>query len=185
VTAPLSAYRGALRKDPRGWQIEDDAVAERTLQALEIFGLVFAEVVLHRVSRLNLDPGDNQLDLALRGLGTLSGRVAMSRLAWLTGIDETGAVRRDRADEAEAEAVGERMRAVLAWLLEWDLTDPDAPPQLRPPSPPPASVRLALSELHAAAMYLDRRARGQGTTGPGRRRSMVRTTTRRTSDHGR
>lgn len=181
MSQPLSAPRTPLRKDPRGWQIEDDAVAERTLQALEILGLIFAEMVLHRISRLNLDPADRDLDLSIRGLGSISGRVAMSRLAWLTGTDETGKRRMESADEAEAEAVGLRMRSILHWLLEWDLTDPDAPPELRPPTPPPASVRLALTELWAAAMYLDRRAKGQGTSGPGARRNMIRTTTRRKS----
>ncbi len=185
MTFPLGPYRGTLRKDPAGWQIEDDETAERVLQALEILGLVFAEIVLHRVSRLSLDPHDSDLDLGLRGLGSLSGRVAMSRLAWLAGVDETGARRRDKAGTAEAEAVGERMRAILNWLLVWNPTDPDQPPQLRPPSAPPASVRLAIAELYAGAMYLDRRARSQGTSGPGDRRSMVRTTTRRTSQHGR
>lgn len=179
MTQPLAAPRTPLRKDPRGWQIEDDAVAERTLQALEILGLVFAEMVLHRIGRLGLDPNDHDLDLSLRALGSISGRVAMSRLAWLTGVDEAGNRRMDKADESEAEAVGLRMRAILHWLLEWDLTNPDAPPELRPPTPPPATVRLALSELWAAAMYLDRRAKGQGTSGPGARRNMIRTTTRR------
>lgn len=178
---PLAPFRHPLRRDPRGWQIEDDDVAERLLQALETFGLILAELTLHRFSRLGLDPSDHDLDLALRGLGTLAGRVGMSRLAWLTGIDETGARRSDSADDDTARAVGERMRTVLDWLLVWDLTDPDAPPAFRKPSPPPARVRVALDELHAAATYLDRRARGQGNAGPGRRRNMVRTTTRRQS----
>lgn len=181
TTRPLAAFRHPLRKDPRGWQIEDDAAAERTLQALEILGLIFAEMVLHKISRVGLAPYDPDLDLSLRGLGSISGRVAMSRLAWLTGTDEAGNPRRDKADEAEAEAVGERMRAILNWLLVWDLTDPDQPPELRPPTEPPASVVLALRELWAASMYLDRRAKGQGTTGPGARRNMIRTTTRRTA----
>lgn len=178
---PIAAFRRPLRKDPRGWQIEDDVAAERTLQALEVLGLIFAEIVLHRVSRAGLAPGDPELDLSLRALGSVSGRVAMSRLAWMTGIDETGAKRKDQAGDpgGEAEAVGERMRAVLEWLLVWDLTDPDAPPVMRPPSPPPPTVILALRELWAAATYLDRRARSQGTTGPGSRRNMIRTTTRR------
>lgn len=177
---PLPA-RKPLRKDPRGWQIEDDPTAERVLQALEILGLIFAETMLKRLSHLHLDPTDDDLDLALRGLGHLSGSVAMTRLAWMTGIDETGIPRRDKADEPEAEDVGAAMRRVLNWIFEWDLADVNAPPKFRQPSPPPASVRIDLNELWASAIYLDRRARNQGTTGPGRRRDIVRTTTRRLS----
>lgn len=180
-TYPLAPHHRPLRKDPRGWQIEDDPVAEETLRALEVLGLIFAETALHRLSRLGLDPGDADLDLSLRALGSLSGRVAMSRLAWQTGIDETGVDRKDSAGTAEAEAIGERLRDVLNWLFKWDMTDPDAPPQLREVTPPPPIVRVALQDLWAAALYLDRRAGAQGTTGPGRRRSMVRETTRRTS----
>lgn len=180
TAAPLGALRRPLRRDPRGWQIEDDDAAERTLQALEAAGLIFAEMVLHRISRLGLDPTDHDLDLALRGLGTLAGRVGMSRLSWLTGVDEAGNARRDKAeDDGTAEAVGERLRLILRWLLEWDPINPDAPPTFRPPSSPPASVRIALDELHAAAVYLDRRLNDQGLPGPGGRRSMARTTTRR------
>jgi hypothetical protein len=175
---PLAARR-TLRKDPRGWQIEDDVTAERTLQALEIFGLIFAEIALKRISDLGLDPNDHDLDLALRGLGHVAGAVGMSRLAWMTGIDEMGRHRGDKADEIEAEDVGAAMRRVLNWLLEWDITNIDAPPTLRPPTPPPASVRIDLNELWASALYLNRRASGQGNRGPGERRRMVRTTTRR------
>lgn len=177
---PIAARR-TLRKDPRGWQIDDDPTAERVLQSLEILGLIFAETLLKRLSHLHLDPTDDDLDLALRGLGHLSGSVAMTRLAWMTGVDETGNLRRDKADEPEAEDVGDAMRRVLNWLFEWDLNDIDAPPQFRAPTAPPATVRVDLNELWAAAIYLDRRARNQGTTGPGRRRDIVRTTTRRTS----
>jgi hypothetical protein len=178
---PLGPARKPFRNDPRGWQIEDDATAEALLEAAEAAGLIFLELVLHRLSRLSLEPGDHDLDLALRGLGTLAGRVGMSRLSWLTGIDELGRARQDKAGTPEAEAVGEAMRRVLQWLLVWDPLDPDAPPELAPPSSPRPIVRLDLAELHAAATYLDRRARDQGTSGPGRRRSMVRTTTRRRS----
>lgn len=178
---PIAGFRRPLRRDPVNWQIEDDAVAEHALEALELLGLITAELLLHRISRLSLDAGDHDLDLALRAMGTTSGRVAMSRLAWLTGFDETGRRRQDTAGTPEAEAVGERLRAILDWLFVWDLTNPDAPPQLRPPSPPSPRVRAALDELHAALFYLDRRARAQGLPGPGRRRTMVRTTTRRRS----
>lgn len=176
---PLGPARKPLRRDPAGWQIEDDPVAEETLRALEAAGLIMLEMVMHRLSRLGLDPGDHDLDLALRGLGTLAGRVGMTRLSWMTGTAEDGTKRADSKGTAEAEAVGEAMRRVLQWLLVWDPTDPDTPPSFAPPSPPRPTVRLDLDELHAAATYLDRRARGQGTTGPGRRRSMVRATTRR------
>lgn len=177
--AHLGPLRRPLRRDPTGWQIEDDQVAEATLQALEALGLITAEILLHRYSRLGLDPGDHDLDLALRGLGSLAGRVGMSRVAWLAGVDETGAVRRESAGTPEAVAVGEAIRRVLRWLFVWDPTDPDQPPTLAPPLPPPPTVRLDLDELHAAAMYLDRRARDQGLPGPGSRRRMTRTTTRR------
>lgn len=178
---PIAAFRQPLRRDPLAWQIEDDPMAEEALRAVETLGLLFAEMALHRLSRLGINPGDPDTDLALRAIGSISGRVAMTRLAWQTGTDEQGRERREKADTAEAEAAGERMRAVLNWLFEWNLTDPDAPPSLRQPSTPPPSVRLALNELWAALTYLDRRARGQGSSGPGRRRNMTRTTTRRTS----
>lgn len=178
---PIAAFRQPLRRDPLAWQIEDDPMAEEALRAVETLGMIFAEMALHRLSRLGLNPGDPDTDLALRAMGSVSGRVAMSRLAWQTGTDELGRERQEKADTPEAEAAGERIRAVLHWLLEWDLTDPDQPPRLRQPSAPPPSVQLALNELWAALTYLDRRARDQGTSGPGRRRETVRTTTRRTS----
>lgn len=178
---PFAAARRPLRNDPVAWQIEDDDVAEAALEAVEALGLLFAEMVLHRVSRLHLDPADGDLDLAVRAIGSVAGRVGMSRLAWLSGVDEAGHHRRDSADSDSAKAVGEAMRRVTNWLLAWDLTDPDAPPQLRPPTPPSPTVRLDLDELHAALIYLDRRAGAQGLPGPGRRRSIVRTTTRRRS----
>lgn len=176
---PLGPQRKPLAKDPRGWVIEDDATAEQTLRALESAGLIVLELLLHRISRLGLDPNDHDLDLALRALGSISGRVGMSRLSWMTGISEAGTKRLDKAGTPEAEAVGEAMRRVLQWLLVWDPTDPDLPPDLAPPSVPRPIVRLDLSELHAAAIYLDRRAGGQGTSGPGARRRMIRTTTRK------
>jgi hypothetical protein len=175
---PLGPQRKPLSKDPRGGVIEDDPTAEELLRALESAGLILLELVLHRFSRLGLDPHDSDLDLALRGLGTLAGRVGMSRLSWMTGISETGTKRADKAGTAEAEAVGEAMRRVLQWLLEWDLTNADLPPQFAAPSVPRPTVRLDLAELHNAALYLDKRARQQGTSGPGGRRRMVRTTTR-------
>ncbi len=178
MTARLGPQRKPLRTDPRGWMIEDDPVAEQTLRALEAAGLIVLELLLHRISRLQLDPNDHDLDLTLRALGTLSGRVGMSRISWMTGYAEDGTKRADKADTPEAEAVGEAVRRVLQWLLIWDPTNADLPPDIAPPSVPRPIVRLDLDELHAAAIYLDRRARGQGTAGPGRRRSMVRTTTR-------
>ncbi len=180
MTTPtfLGPQRKPLRKDPRGWTIEDDPTAEQTLRALEAAGLIVLELLLHRISRLTLNPNDHDLDLALRGLGSLAGRVGMSRLAWMTGTAEDGTKRLDKAGTAEAEAVGEAMRRLLQWLLVWDPTNPDLPPELAPPSVPRPIVRLDLDELHAAAIYLNRRARGQGTAGPGARRNMVRTTTR-------
>lgn len=178
---PIAAFRQPLRRDPRGWQIEDDPMAEEALRAVETLGMIFAEMVLHRLSRAGLNPGDPDTDLALRAMGSVAGRVGMSRLAWQTGVDETGNPRRDSAGTPEAEAAGERMRAVLNWLFEWDLNDPDAPPKLRTPSTPPATVRLALEELWAALLYFDRRAKGQGVVGPGQRRRVTRETTRRTS----
>jgi len=176
---PLGPARKPLRNDPRGWPIEDDAIAEAPLAALEAAGLIVLELLLHRISRLGLDPTDPDLDLALRGLGTLSGRVGMSRLSWLSGIDETGRRRAESAGTDEAQAVGEAMRRVLQWLLVWDPTNTNAPPTIAPPSVPRPTIRIDLDELHAAAVYLDRRARGQGTTGPGERRRIVNTTTRR------
>lgn len=175
----LGPSRRSLRRDPRGWQIEDDEVAERTLQALEAAGLIMLEMVFHRLSHMGLDHSDPELDLALRGLGSLAGRVGMSRLSWLSGFDEAGNPRADQAGTSEAKAVGEAMRRVLQWLLHWHPTDIDAPPVFAPPSAPRPTVRLDLDELHAAAIYLDRRASGQGTSGPGARRRMVRSTTRK------
>jgi hypothetical protein len=172
----LGLGRKPLRKDPRGWQIEDDASAEACLQALEAAGLVFLEVFLKRLSRLPFEP---DTALALRGLGHTAGAHGMTRLTWSTGVDETGQRRADRAGTPEAEAFGEAMRRVLNWLLIWDPTNPDAPPEVRPPSPPPAAVILDLDELHAAAVALNRRASSQGTRGRGSRRNMTRTTTRR------
>lgn len=169
----------ALRQDPRGWSIENDEVAEEALAAVEALGMIFAEIALHRLSRLQLDPGDHDLDLALRALGHVAGSVAMSRLTWQTGIDEHGQRRQDWAGTQEALAAGQRMRAVLSWLFEWDLTDPKAPPSLQKPSVPPPSVRLALDELWAAVVYYNRRASAQGTVGPGRRRSITRASTRK------
>lgn len=176
---PLGPSRAPIRKDPRGWQIEDDPTAEALLQALEAAGLIMLEMVLKRFSRMGLEPGDHKLDLALRGLGHTAGSIGMTRLAWLTGTDEVGNPRRDKAGTAEAEAVGEAMRRVLQWLLIWDPTNEDAPPVFAPPSVPRPTVRLDLDELHAVATYLNRRAHNQGTTGPGARRRMVRTTTRK------
>jgi hypothetical protein len=178
MTRPLGPARKPLSKDPLGSQIEDDATAEEVLRSLESAGLIVLELLLHRISRLGLDPDDFQLDLALRGLGSLAGRVGMSRLSYQTGVDEAGQRRTTKAGTSEAEAVGEAMRRVLQWLLIWDPTDPDQPPTLAPPSVPRPIVRLDLLELLNAARYLDRRARGQGTSGPGDRRRMVRTTTR-------
>jgi len=175
---PLGPARKPLTKDPAGWIIEDNPTAEQTLRALESAGLIVLELLLHRISRLTLDPNDHDLDLALRALGSVAGRVGMSRLSWMTGISEDGTKRADSEGTPESEAVGEAMRRVLQWLLIWDPTNPDAPPDLAPPSVPRPIVRLDLGELHAAATYLDRRARGQGTAGPGARRRMVRTTTR-------
>jgi len=178
---PPGPARKPLRHDPEGWQIEDDSVAEHTLRALEAAGLIVLEMVFHRLSNMGLDLTDHDLDLALRGLGTLAGRVGMTRLAWMTGTDGAGNKRASKADDADAEAVGEAMRRVLQWLLIWDPTNPDAPPSFAPPSAPRPTVRLDLDELHAAAIYLDRRARAQGVSGPGSRRRMVRTTTRSSS----
>jgi hypothetical protein len=177
----LGPPRKPLRKDPEGWAIEDYPTAEALLQALEAAGLIFAEMLLKRVSRLGLDPNDHDLDLALRGLGHVAGSIGMTRLSWLTGVDEKGRKRQDSAGTAEAEAVGEAMRRVLQWLLIWDPTDEDAPPTIAPPSPPRPIVRLDLDELHGAAIWLNRRASRQGNAGPGPRRRMVRETTRRTS----
>lgn len=175
----LGPQRKPLGNDPRGWVIEDDAVAEETLRALESAGLIVLELLLHRISHLTLDPNDHDLDLALRALGSIAGRVGMTRLSWMTGISEDGTKRLDKAGTPEAEAVGEAMRRVLQWLLVWDPTNPDLPPTIARPSVPRPTVRLDLSELHASAIYLDRRARAQGTSGPGARRRMVRTTTRK------
>jgi hypothetical protein len=153
-------------------------MAEEVLRSLEAAGLIVLELLLHRISRLGLNPVDHELDLALRGLGTSAGRVGMTRLSWQTGFDEVGVKRTEKAGTPEAEAAGGAMRRVLQWLLIWDPRDPDLPPDLAPPSVPRPIVRLDLDELHAAATYLDRRARNQGTTGPGSRRRMVRTTRR-------
>lgn len=179
TTPALGPQRKPLKKDPLGWVIEDDDTAEQTLRALEAAGLILLELVFHRISRLGLDPNDHDLDLALRGLGSLAGRVGMSRLSWMTGISEDGTKRLEKAGTPEAEAVGEAMRRVLQWFLIWDPLDPDLPPTIAEPSVPRPIVRLDLDELHAAAIYLNRRAGGQGTSGPGPRRNMVRTTTRK------
>lgn len=175
----LGPGRRPLRKDPAGWQIEDDASAEAFLQALEAAGLVVLELFLKRFAALGLDPGDHDLDLALRGIGHVAGSVGMTRLSWLTGTDELGRPRAESAGTAEAEAFGAAMRRVLQWLLIWDPEDPDAPPAIAPPSVPRPVVRLDLDELHAAAVPFDRRARSQGAAGVGRRRSMTRSTSRR------
>lgn len=172
------SHAAAMRRDPRGWAIEDDPQAEEALAAVEALGMIFAEVALHRLSRLQLDPTDPDLDLALRALGHVAGSVGMSRLTWQTGVDERGQTRRDHANTEEAKAAGERMRAILNWLFVWDLSDPKAPPSLRPPSVPPPSVRLALDELWAALLYFSRRATAQGLPGPGRKRRIARMSTR-------
>ena len=176
----LGPARKPLHKDDAAtWQIEDDAVAEQTLRALEAAGLIVLELLLHRIARLGLDPNDHDLDLALKALGSVSGRVGMTRLTWMTGVAEDGIKRAESEGTPEAKAVGEAMRRVLQWLLIWDPTNPDAPPDLAPPSVPRPIVRLDLDELHASAFYLDRRAAAQGASGPGARRRMVRTTTRK------
>ena len=175
---PLGPHRKAIAKDPGGSVIEDNAVSEELLRALEAAGLIVLELLLHRMSRLGLDPNDHDLDLALRGLGFTAGSVGMSRLSYQTGVDERGVKRTTKAGTPEAEAVGDAMRRVLQWLLIWDPTDPDAPPTIAPPSVPRPIVRLDLTELYNAVLYLNRRARGQGATGPGARRRMVNTTTR-------
>lgn len=174
----LGAARKPLRRDPLGMQIEDDAMAEQVLRGLEAAGLIVLELLLHRISRLGLDPNDHELDLALRSLGSLGGRVGMSRLSYMVGYDEAGLRRDEKAGTPEAEAAGEAIRRFLEWLLIFDPINPDNPPELAPPSVPRPIVRLDLSELWNAALYLDRRARSQGTSGPGDRRRMVRTTTR-------
>lgn len=170
--------RPALDRDPVASTVEDDAVAEETVRAVEILGMIFAEMALHRLSRLGLTDNPDT-NLALRAMGTVSGRLAMTRLAYQTGTDEAGNPRRAKADTAEAEAVGARMRAVLDWLLVWDLTNPDAPPTLRPPSPPPPTVELALIELWDGLRYFDRRLMNGGVAGPGNRRYIATQTTRR------
>ena len=176
---PLGPARKTLRADPLGMQIEDDAMAEQVLRGLEAAGLIVLELLLHRISRLGLDPNDHELDLALRSLGSLGGRVGMSRLSYMVGFDEAGQRRDEKAGTSEAEAAGEAIRRVLQWLLIWDPTNEDLPPELAPPTVPRPIVRLDLEELWNAALYLDRRARAQGTSGPGDRRRMVRTTSRR------
>lgn len=176
---PLSPLHQPLRRaGAASWVIEDDAISELALEALEVLGLITAELLLHRISRVNLVAGDDDLDLALRAMGTVAGRVGMSRLTWLTGVDELGRPRRDSAGSEDAAAVGLRLRAILQWLFSWG-PDPDQPPQLRPTTPPPADVRVYLDDLWAALIHLDRRATAQGLPGPGRRRSIIRTTTRR------
>lgn len=168
--------RPPLRNDPSGWQIEDDTAAEAALQAIEAAGGIILELLFHRISRL---PFDTDVALALRGIGTLAGRHGLSTLSHLTGIDEAGRRRNESAELEDAgPAAGGAMREILHWLLEWS-PDPDQPPELRKPSPPPPSVQLALDELHAAAIYLDRRSANAGLTGPGRKRTIVRSTTRR------
>jgi hypothetical protein len=111
-----AGFREPLSKDPLGWQIDDDPVAEEALRSIEAFGMIFAEVVFHRLSRAGFDPFNPDLDLGLRSIGSLAGRVAMSRLTWQTGIDEQGVRRVDSAGTQEALAAGERMRAILNWL---------------------------------------------------------------------
>lgn len=171
--------RHPLRGPGHGWQIEDDETAEAVLASLEAAGFVVLELILHRLARLQLDPNDHDLDLALKGLGTLSGRVGMTRLAWLAGVDERGRQVATPDPNPMAGPAAEAIRRVLNWLLVWDLGNPDAPPELRRPTVPPPAVRLDLDELHAAAMFLDRRARNAGVTGPGRRRGIIRRSTRR------
>lgn len=178
---PLGPSRQPIRKDPAGWVIEDDANSEAFIQALEAAGLIVLEMVLKRLSRMGLNPGDHDADLALRGIGHTAGAIGMTRLSWLTGVDELNRLRTESAGTPEAEAVGAAMRRVLQWLLIWDPNDPDAPPQFAPPSSPRPEVRLDLDELHAIAIWLNRRAHSQGTAGAGARRRMVRTTARRTS----
>lgn len=173
---PLSAGRPSLRKDLRQWEIEDDSAAEAALRAFEVMGLIFSEMFLRRLAEnrhLTIDES-----LALKGIGTLSGRVGMTRMAYLTGVDERGFARREAEQNPDYRAAGEMVREVLNWLLEWDLGDPDAPPSPRYPDAPPAQVVVALKELHAAAMYLDRRAGEAGMSGSGRKREIARSTTR-------
>ena len=166
--------RRTIRHDPTRWQIEDNEAGEEALRALEAFGLVVLEAYLHAVSRLGHDDGTA---LALRGLGSLAGRVGMSRLTWQTGVDELGNVRHDAP--AAGHAVGSATRRVLNWLFRWP-NGFGSPPVPAPPGPPPAAVVLDLDELHALATFVDRRLQSEGLTGPGRRRIITRTTSRRT-----
>ncbi len=170
-------FRQPLRRDPRGWQIEDDEAAEAVLVALESMGLIFAELILHAISNGGMLNNVNE-ELAVRGIGSTAGRVGMSRLSWLTGLDELGQKRREQSDNPMAEGAGERVRTVLHWLLEWELHNPDAPPRLRPPSAPPPKVALALDDLHAVVTYFSRRSANSGMAGPGLRRRIARSTTR-------
>lgn len=176
MTIPLAPTREPLRRDPRGFQIEDDEAAEAMLVGLEAFALIHAEIVLKRLSRHEAHAANTDDQLALRALGHLAGQLGMSRLSWLTGVDEAGRRRRDRSSNPMAAAAGERWRALLDRLLVWDLHNVDAPPQLRRPAPLPAAVSLALRELWASALYFHRRANNAGAAGPGRKRKLTRTT---------
>lgn len=164
----------SIRSDERSWEIEAESAAEGTLRALETAGLIMLEMVLHRFSAMHTH--DQDTEMALKALGSLSGRVGMTRLAHLTGLDENGLLR-ERDPNSDHQAAGDMIKAVLDWLLVWE-SDADAPPSPRTPSPPTPLVARYLSELHAAAFYLDRRAGELGSSGPGTIRKLIRSTSR-------
>lgn len=164
-------FREPLRRDPRGWQIEDDDAAEATLATLEALGLVLAEMVLHRFADMGI--ASKATSSHLRGLAVVAGTTGMTRLQWLQGG------RRDKPDNPMAGAAAERMQALMNWLLEWEIHNPEAPPKFRKPRPPGPAVVEAAGDLLASASYFYRRAANSGTTGGGRKRRMARNTTRR------
>lgn len=171
-----------LRTDPTSWSIERPSAAAAALEALEILGLVLAESFLHRYSVIPglLPDGD---ELALRGLGTYAGRIGMSRLAFALGRDEHGRPYGQdvRARDRDEQIAGEHLEKILRWLFVWP-PPPDAPPALRRPTPPPPAVRLALDELHSAALYGNNRQRRSAKLAGELLGSLTRHSTRRLRD---
>lgn len=126
---------------------ELDQQGVETINALETLGMLFAEMALHRISQLGLTDNPDT-NLSLRALGSVSGRLAMSRLA---------------NDNSNA---GATLEPILAWLLQWDITNPDAPPTLKPPTAPPPTVELALIDLWDRARHVDNELHARGFSGP-------------------
>lgn len=153
------------------WEIPDDDAGEAVAIAIEALGLILGELLFTRLGNTpNLT--DPKTALALRGLGTFSGRMGMSHLTWLAGVDERGQRRRYHTDNPLGPAAAERARLILEWLFVFP--PGGGPPVMRPPSPPPPTIQLAIDELHASANASNRKAATKGLGSPRRIPRIVR-----------